>query len=121
MGGQVIDALAQKRKHVPYRDSKLTRLLCNCLGGNARTAMVITASPHSSNAAESVSSLRFGDRAASATNKAVVNICLDAKELQRQLTKAKSELLEYWTLCKQLQQENMGLRDISIMGGSVLP
>merc|ERR1719356_1308503 len=60
--GQVIRALAHKQTHVPYRDSKLTQLLRNCLGGNARTAVLITVSPHRDNAGESLSSLRFGAR-----------------------------------------------------------
>merc|ERR1712154_332191 len=43
---QVIDALIKEKKHVPYKDSKLTRLLKNSLGGNCKTALLICASPH---------------------------------------------------------------------------
>eukprot|EP01047_Picozoa_sp_COSAG01_P093947 COSAG01_NODE_24959_length_760_cov_1.346445_1_plen_72_part_00 len=49
MQGQVVNALTQQqasgRSHVPYRDSKLTRILQNTFGGNSKTAMIITVSP----------------------------------------------------------------------------
>merc|ERR1712232_835845 len=79
-------------KHVPYRDSKLTRMLQNCLGGNARTCLICNVSPHPSNAAESLSTLRFGDRAAKVRNEAKMNVALDARELKRQLARAKDDL-----------------------------
>ena len=43
--GNCVSALAQGRAHVPYRDSKLTRLLCQSLGGNARTALLVNLAP----------------------------------------------------------------------------
>ncbi|CAM9888310.1 unnamed protein product, partial [Heterosigma akashiwo] len=62
--GQVINALTDDRaSHVPYRDSKLTRVLQNSLGGNCKTALVICCSPSSFNAPETVSTCRFGQRA----------------------------------------------------------
>jgi kinesin family protein 5 len=62
--GNVIAALAsgKSRQHVPYRDSKLTRLLKNSFGGNSKTTLIITVTPHSWNAKETLSTLRFGDR-----------------------------------------------------------
>lgn len=61
--GNVINALTDgKSTHVPYRDSKLTRLLQESLGGNARTALVINCSPSSVNEQETISTLRFGSR-----------------------------------------------------------
>lgn len=92
--GQVIWNLSIQAKHIPYRDSKLTRLLQNCLGGNARTCLVCTASPHPANAPESLSTLRFGDRASKIRNDARMNIALDAAELKRLLQKANAELTE---------------------------
>ena len=59
--------------HIPYRDSKLTRLLQESLGGNSKTNLIITVSPSISNASESLSSLRFGFRAKSIKNKPKVN------------------------------------------------
>ena len=52
----------QKKRHVPYRDSTLTRLLQNALGGNCKTALVICASPHMLNRYETIRSLKFGLR-----------------------------------------------------------
>ncbi|XP_031276558.1 kinesin-like protein KIN-1 [Pistacia vera] len=64
--GNVINALTcspGKANHIPYRDSKLTRILQDALGGNSRTALLCCCSPSSSNAPESLSTLRFGTRA----------------------------------------------------------
>jgi hypothetical protein len=72
--GNVINALTDgESAHVPYRDSKLTRVLQESLGGNSRTAVVINCSPALYNRAETLSTLRFGDRAKRMVNKAVVN------------------------------------------------
>ena len=61
--GNVVNALTEgKDTHVPYRDSKLTRALQDCLGGNAITTMIICCSKPMENAAETLSSLRFGTR-----------------------------------------------------------
>ncbi|KAI8555784.1 hypothetical protein RHMOL_Rhmol05G0201100 [Rhododendron molle] len=65
--GNVINALTSgtpsKANHIPYRDSKLTRILQDALGGNSRTALLCCCSPSPSNASESLSTLRFGARA----------------------------------------------------------
>ncbi|XP_058102656.1 kinesin-like protein KIN-1 isoform X2 [Magnolia sinica] len=62
--GNVINALTNgKMNHIPYRDSKLTRILQDALGGNSRTAVLCCCSPSSLNASESLSTLRFGARA----------------------------------------------------------
>eukprot|EP01062_Namystynia_karyoxenos_P067453 TRINITY_DN6140_c0_g1_i1.p1 TRINITY_DN6140_c0_g1~~TRINITY_DN6140_c0_g1_i1.p1 ORF type:complete len:892 (+),score=375.29 TRINITY_DN6140_c0_g1_i1:78-2678(+) len=72
--GSVINALTdRKSQHVPYRDSKLTRLLQDSLGGNARTSLIICCSPSEYNQHETLSTLRFGQRAKSIKNKAKVN------------------------------------------------
>jgi kinesin family protein 5 len=60
--GNCIMALTTK-KHVPYRDSKLTYILKNSLGGNAKTILLVTCSPHIFNGEETMSSLRFAQRA----------------------------------------------------------
>jgi len=61
----VVSALAEgkAKSHVPYRDSKLTRLLQDSLGGSAKTCIIVCCSPAASNAQETLSSLRFGARA----------------------------------------------------------
>jgi len=61
--GNVINALTTSGAHIPYRDSKLTRLLSDSLGGNSRTLLIVTGSPSSSNVDETISTLRFGTRA----------------------------------------------------------
>jgi kinesin family member 5 len=58
--GMVILALVKKQPYVPYRDSKLTRVLQNSLGGNSKTCVIITLSPARNNLAETLSSIRFG-------------------------------------------------------------
>eukprot|EP00128_Syssomonas_multiformis_P012542 Colp12_sorted_trinity150504_noHs@12263 len=91
--GMVINALTDgKSTHVPYRDSKLTRILQESLGGNARTTMIVNCSPALYNAAETLSSLRFGNRAKNIKNKAHINQELSAKELRRRLEKAEKEI-----------------------------
>lgn len=61
--GMVINALTDgKSSYVPYRDSKLTRILQESLGGNSKTTLIINASPSSYNVSETVSTLRFGMR-----------------------------------------------------------
>lgn len=71
--GNVISSLADDAKHVPYRDSKLTRILQDSLGGNSLTAMLACISPSDSNIAESINTLRYADRAKSVKNRAVIN------------------------------------------------
>lgn len=62
--GLVINALTEgKSTHIPYRDSKLTRILQESLGGNSKTSLIITCSPSIFNEAETISTLRFGQRA----------------------------------------------------------
>lgn len=72
--GNVISALVDGRsKHIPYRDSKLTRLLQDSLGGNTRTLMVACLSPADNNYEESISTLRYANRAKSIQNRPVIN------------------------------------------------
>ncbi|MCO5571230.1 hypothetical protein L7F22_024966 [Adiantum nelumboides] len=72
--GNVISALVDgKSSHIPYRDSKLTRLLQDSLGGNTRTVMVANIGPADLNYEESVSTLRYANRAKSIRNKPHVN------------------------------------------------
>ena len=61
--GMVINALSEKAPHVPYRDSKLTMLLMDALGGNSKTTLVICCNPEYDHSPETLSTLRFGERA----------------------------------------------------------
>ncbi|KAL4115819.1 hypothetical protein PRIC2_012825 [Phytophthora ramorum] len=73
--GSVMNALTSghANTHIPYRDSKLTRLLQDSLGGNSETTLLVCASSSSYNSEETVSTLRFGTRAKSIKNKPKVN------------------------------------------------
>ena len=91
--GQVINALTDgKSSHVPYRDSKLTRILQDSLGGNSKTALIVTCSPSPYNESETISSLRFGVRAKFIRNKAKVNKEYTIAELKLLLSKSQEEL-----------------------------
>lgn len=101
--GNVINALTDtKAKHVPYRDSKLTRILQESLGGNSRTSLIVNCSPADINMAETISTLRFGVRAKTIRNKAKINSepsPLELKQLLRQCQHRISQLeieLEGW-------------------------
>ncbi|RDD45025.1 Kinesin-like protein KIF17 [Trichoplax sp. H2] len=72
--GNVISALVDgKSKHIPYRDSKLTRLLQDSLGGNTKTLMVACISPADNNYDETLSTLRYANRAKNIKNKPRIN------------------------------------------------
>nr|GAT53202.1 kinesin heavy chain [Mycena chlorophos] len=94
--GMVINALTDpKVKFVPYRDSKLTRILQESLGGNSRTTLIINCSPSSYNETETISTLRFGIRAKSIKNQARVNAELSPLELKGLLHKAQAANTTY--------------------------
>uniref|UniRef100_A0A8B9L8A5 Chromosome-associated kinesin KIF4 n=1 Tax=Astyanax mexicanus TaxID=7994 RepID=A0A8B9L8A5_ASTMX len=84
--GNVISALGDESKKgsfVPYRDSKLTRLLQDSLGGNSHTLMIACISPADSNIEETINTLRYADRARKIKNKPVLNIDPQAAEMKR--------------------------------------
>jgi len=94
--GKVIDALVERRPHIPYRDSRLTRVLEEALGGNCRTTLLVAASSCSQHYDETISSLRFASRAKKVQNHARVNYMYSADQLlllvaqlQRELATAK--------------------------------
>ncbi|KAK4172152.1 P-loop containing nucleoside triphosphate hydrolase protein [Triangularia setosa] len=104
--GMVINALTDgKSSHVPYRDSKLTRILQESLGGNSRTTLIINCSPSSYNDAETLSTLRFGMRAKSIKNKAKVNAELSPAELKQMVAKAKNQITTFENYIADLQSE----------------
>ncbi|GFY89895.1 ATP binding microtubule motor family protein [Actinidia rufa] len=95
--GTVIRKLSKGRHgHVNYRDSKLTRILQPCLGGNARTAIICTLSPARSHVEQSRNTLLFATCAKEVTTNAKVNVVMSdkalVKHLQRELSRLESEL-----------------------------
>ncbi|XP_070384374.1 chromosome-associated kinesin KIF4-like isoform X2 [Dermacentor albipictus] len=102
--GNVISALCDGHSHVPYRNSKLTRLLQDSLGGNSHTVMIACVSPADSNLEETLNTLRYADRARKIKNKPIVNIDPVQAEvalLRQQLQEARIELMR----CRTLQGE----------------
>lgn len=86
--GNVISALGDEKKrkegmHVPYRDSKLTRLLQDSLGGNSKTVMIACISPADINAEETLNTLKYANRARNIQNKPVANRDLISNEMQQ--------------------------------------
>lgn len=74
--GNVITALTDDTKklgHIPYRDSKLTRILQDSLGGNSRTSMIACCSPAESSYDETMNTLRYASRAMNIKNKPIIN------------------------------------------------
>ena len=104
--GMVINSLTDsKASHIPYRDSKLTRILQESLGGNSRTTLIINCSPSSFNADETVSTLRFGSRAKKIENKAKINAELSPTELKALLKKAQSQVTTFEDYIGNLEDE----------------
>lgn len=95
--GRVINALVEHGAHIPYRESKLTRLLQDSLGGQTKTCIIATLSPAKSNLEETISTLDYAFRAKNIRNKPQVNQLISKKTLLKEFTaeieKLKSELI----------------------------
>ncbi|PHU24305.1 Kinesin-like protein NACK2 [Capsicum chinense] len=85
-------SVGKRSGHIPYRDSKLTRILQHSLGGNARTAIICTLSPASSHVEQSRNTLFFATRAKEVTNNAQVNMVVSDKQLVKHLQKEVARL-----------------------------
>jgi kinesin family protein 5 len=79
--GNCMSALAERRQHIPYRDSKLTRLLQCSLGGNSRTSIIVNIPPGYDNTGEVLNSLRFASRASKVRVEASITKCLNFEAL----------------------------------------
>lgn len=123
--GQVISALADigkskpdagGRRHVPYRDSTLTFILKESLGGNSKTFMLSTLSPAAANYDETMSTLRYADRAKSIVTRAVVNAAAGDKRI-RELEEEVQQLREKMKHYEELALRGGVMPDLANPGG----
>ncbi|XP_006624773.1 kinesin-like protein Klp61F isoform X2 [Apis dorsata] len=84
--GRVITALVERAPHIPYRESKLTRLLQESLGGRTKTSIIATVSPANINLEETLSTLDYAHRAKNITNRPEINQKLSKREFLKQYT-----------------------------------
>nr|XP_014427668.1 kinesin-like protein KIF21A isoform X5 [Pelodiscus sinensis] len=117
--GNVISALGDKSKkatHVPYRDSKLTRLLQDSLGGNSQTVMIACVSPSDRDFMETLNTLKYANRARNIKNKVMVNQDRASQQingLRSEIARLQMELMEYKTGKRMINEE--GVESISDM------
>ena len=129
--GQVIKSLADQKKHVPYRDSKLTRILQEALGGNSKTSLIVACSPHlvrtflcprprnSSRAAErvvfaawaaqdnieeTISTLKFAERAKTIKNAVVKQETLSVAQLENMVKTLTADLKQMKAYCSAMEE-----------------
>lgn len=109
----LVDKSAGKNRHVHYRDSKLTFLLKDSLGGNSKTFMVATVSPSSESAHETLSTLKFAQRAKSIRNEAVINEATtgNVTVLQQEIQRLKLQLQSHQgrgnEMCREVEKSEM--------------
>ncbi|GJS69352.1 kinesin-like protein KIN-4C [Tanacetum coccineum] len=115
--GNVISALGDDKKrkeggHVPYRDSKLTRLLQDSLGGNSKTVMIACVSPADTNAEETLNTLKYANRARNIQNKAIVNRDPVTAQMQMMTNQIESSVLKqhYEKKVQDMEQEKRNLQ-----------
>uniref|UniRef100_A0A6Q2Y5K8 Kinesin motor domain-containing protein n=1 Tax=Esox lucius TaxID=8010 RepID=A0A6Q2Y5K8_ESOLU len=111
--GNVISALGDRSKrstHVPYRDSKLTRLLQDSLGGNSQTVMIACISPSDRDFMETLSTLKYANRARNIRNRVVVNQDKASQQisaLRTEIARLQMELMEYKTGKRMVGEDGM--------------
>ncbi|XP_035916368.1 kinesin-like protein KIF21A isoform X5 [Anopheles stephensi] len=119
--GNVISALGDKTKkvsHVPYRDSKLTRLLQDSLGGNSQTIMIACVSPSDRDFMETLNTLKYANRARNIKNKVQINQDQSSRTislLRREIANLQLEILEYKQGKRSIDADgNIAISDVSL-------
>ncbi|XP_034090216.1 kinesin-like protein KIF21A isoform X1 [Gymnodraco acuticeps] len=117
--GNVISALGDRSKrstHVPYRDSKLTRLLQDSLGGNSQTVMIACISPSDRDFMETLNTLKYANRARNIKNKVMVNQDKASQQistLRTEIARLQMELMEYRTGKRMVGEDGIeGVNDL---------
>ncbi|KAK5849193.1 hypothetical protein PBY51_008853 [Eleginops maclovinus] len=117
--GNVISALGDRSKrstHVPYRDSKLTRLLQDSLGGNSQTVMIACISPSDRDFMETLNTLKYANRARNIKNKVIVNQDKASQQisaLRTEIARLQMELMEYKTGKRMVGEDGIeGINDL---------
>jgi kinesin family protein 5 len=113
--GKVISALSSNESFVPYRDSKLTRILQDSLVGNFKSTLIVTCSPHAYNSDETFSSLCFAQRAKKIKTVIGVNIKKSPEELQLIIDRLKKELAQMKNELLQIVNGHLNLSRNSIL------
>eukprot|EP00462_Mataza_sp_D1_P017353 CAMPEP_0175160044 /NCGR_PEP_ID=MMETSP0087-20121206/23779_1 /TAXON_ID=136419 /ORGANISM="Unknown Unknown, Strain D1" /LENGTH=530 /DNA_ID=CAMNT_0016448201 /DNA_START=20 /DNA_END=1609 /DNA_ORIENTATION=- len=108
--GNVINALVINGPHIPYRDSKLTRILTESLGGNSKTCLIMACSPAHTEHEETLSTCRFGHRAKNIKNKPKINAEKSVKEYKLLLEAALKKIAEQEREIAKLEKAIKSLR-----------
>ncbi|EGR28519.1 kinesin motor domain protein, partial [Ichthyophthirius multifiliis] len=109
--GKVIHALTTGQDHIPYRDSKLTRILQESLGGNYKTSLIVTCSLNSKFTDDTISSLKFATRAKTIKNNFKVNFSHSADSLKQTIELLKQEMLQYKSMYNNFRQAIVHARE----------
>ena len=116
--GYVVKSLSEgKGNHIPYRESKLTRILQDSLGGNCLTSLIATCSMSSLNEKESLSTLRFANRANNIKNTPIINTEKSCKELTSKLNYAQEKIKNFENIIQELQFQ---LENLNRGGGKLI-
>ena len=114
--GNVIKSLTEGNKYAPYRESKLTSILKDALGGNCKSTLFITASPSSYNISETINSIRLGQRVRRVTNDCMVNLDASMEDYRKWLLQSEMRL---GVLSKNMKEIATDLYETSIEDPSI--
>jgi len=118
--GNVINALSEGSKHMPYRDSKLTFLLKDSLSGNTKTVLFIAATLDSWNIDETISTMRFAERAKKIKNKVVVNRNFSPAQMKKIVGQQKQLIIECCELFQSMIKCNFAPNKCDVPNSEVL-